>query len=161
MTILSLWAEIQTRKHHGYGIYSLFLSSKEELLVVRQGNCGHQLCVCWNFIGWHFTVLPCTGAHPFNPPEMSYTKYVYNMSEPCCLNLICNLSKNAESNSGCTSCTQQSLDSSFSSSFLKCPQSCSWLFWHFRWCLQSPHFSSGHKPLKLVFLIFLFSFFFR
>ena len=31
------------------------------------------------------------------------------------------------------------------SSFLRCPQSCWWLFWHFRWCSQSPHFSSGHK----------------
>ena len=35
------------------------------------------------------------------------------------------------------------------SSFLGCPQSCWWLFWHFRWCSQSPHFSSGHKSLKL------------
>ena len=34
-------------------------------------------------------------------------------------------------------------------SFLGCPQSCKWLFWHFRWCSQSPHFSSGHKSLKL------------
>ena len=32
-----------------------------------------------------------------------------------------------------------------SSSFLECPQSCWWLFWHFRWCSQSPHFSSEHK----------------
>ena len=32
-----------------------------------------------------------------------------------------------------------------SSSFLKCPQSCWYLFWHFRWCSRSPHFSSGHK----------------
>ena len=35
------------------------------------------------------------------------------------------------------------------SSFLGCPQSCWWLFWHFRWCSQSPHFSSGHKSLTL------------
>ena len=35
-------------------------------------------------------------------------------------------------------------DGSPSSSFLRCPQSCWWLFWHFRWCSQSPHFSSGH-----------------
>ena len=33
----------------------------------------------------------------------------------------------------------------FSSSFLECPQSCWWLFCHFRWCSQSPHVSSGHK----------------
>ena len=32
-----------------------------------------------------------------------------------------------------------------SSSFLECPQSCWWLFWHFRWCSQSSHFSSDHK----------------
>ena len=25
---------------------------------------------------------------------------------------------------------------------------CWWLFWHFRWCSQSPHFSSGHKSLN-------------
>ena len=31
-----------------------------------------------------------------------------------------------------------------SSSFFECPKSC-WLFWHFRWCSGSPHFSSGHK----------------
>ena len=36
-----------------------------------------------------------------------------------------------------------------SSSSLGCPQSCWWLFWHFWWCSQSPHFSSGHKSLKL------------
>ena len=36
-----------------------------------------------------------------------------------------------------------------SSSFLECPQSCWWVFWHFRWCSQSPHFSSGHKSWKL------------
>ena len=35
------------------------------------------------------------------------------------------------------------------SSSLGCPQSCWWLFWHFWWCSQSPHFSSGHKSLKL------------
>ena len=38
--------------------------------------------------------------------------------------------------------------SSSSSSFLGCPESCWWLVWHFRWCSQSPHFSSGHKSLK-------------
>ena len=35
------------------------------------------------------------------------------------------------------------------SSFLRCPQSCWWLFRHFRWFSQSPYFSSGYKSLKL------------
>ena len=35
------------------------------------------------------------------------------------------------------------------SSFLKWPQSCWWSFRHFRWCSQSPYFSSGYKSLKL------------
>ena len=95
--------------------------------------------------------------HPLKPPKCEFLCFFFFLltqfaSDFSC-SPVCSSTSSYVNDHRLQSWPLLSFSSSSSSSFLRCPQTCWWLFRHFRWCSQSLHFSSGHKSLKFNFRI--------
>ena len=92
--------------------------------------------------------------HPLKPPKCEFLCYFFFLLTQFASDFSC-FPVGSSTSSYVNDHRLQSwpLLSFSSSSFLRCPQTCWWLFRHFRWCSQSLHFSSGHKSLKFNFRI--------